>query len=153
MAGELEAEKDESEDSEVEEKDQQEEEPCVVLAVPDGPVMVVLVMACAFAGVCFVPVELSRTPPRRARFVAGDCRAAAVIAWRRELPSWASRVHAGKNEGRGGRGGGVATSSSSSSSCCVGIAAEDLVDRHFFLVVDGEDNAPSSESATPTAAP
>ena len=46
---------------------EEEEEPCVVLSVAEGPAMVVLVMACAFAGVCFVPVELAKTPPRRTR--------------------------------------------------------------------------------------
>jgi acyl-CoA synthetase (AMP-forming)/AMP-acid ligase II len=53
----------------------------VVLCVEEGPEMVILILALAYAGLFYVPVELSKTPPQRVAFIANDCGAEICIAW------------------------------------------------------------------------
>lgn len=54
----------------------------VVLCVEEGPEMVILVMAFAYAGLFYVPVELNKTPSQRVSFIANDCGSKVCIGWK-----------------------------------------------------------------------
>ena len=72
--------------------------------------------------------ELAKTPPRRTRFVVADSGAAALIAWRNDLPGWCSSSSSSSSEAV--QNGTGSSSGGGESIGCIGIAAEELLAGH-----------------------